>query len=161
MYTGDQSLYTKNQPYITSDEVYQMVKFYIPSTWDVPVFSNTDWASDTDIVRYGIYVSDTVTTNRGPNQLGVTTGSSIYNATDEFYIAYISFQQDPNLNRVRQIISSLTTDNFPGTNVPFMNGYYEKDYQEVLNYGTQRERYTWTFKLTRLEFQQPLLKENT
>ena len=143
----------RNDPYITSKEVYIMLKSYIPKEWDVPVFSNTDWASDTDIVRYGIYVSDIVTTNRVPNQLGVTTGSNIYNATDEFYIAYVSFQQDPNLGRVRDMVNNLVTDYYPGTDVPFLNGYFERDYQEVLNYGTQRERYTWTFKLTRLEFQ--------
>ena len=149
MYTATNN----NSPYITSDEVYNMVKYYIPSDWDVPVFSNNDWASDTDIVRYGIYISDIATTNRSPNTLGVTLGSNIYNAVDEFYIAYISFQQDPNINRVRALISSLVTDNYPGTDVQFMNGYYERDYQEVLNYGTQRERYTWTFRLTRIEFQ--------
>ena len=143
----------RNDPYITGDEVYKMVKYYIPRTWDVPVFSNTDFASDTDIVRYGIYISDIVTTNRVPNQLGVTTGSNIYNATDEFYIAYISFQQDPNIARVRDMINNLVTDNYPGTTVPFMNGYFDRSYNEVLNYGTQRQRYTWAFKLTRLEFQ--------
>ena len=148
-------MFTQNQndPYITSTEVYNMVKYYIPKGWDVPIFSNTDFASDTDIVRYGIYISDIVTTNRVPNSLGVTTGSNIYNATDEFYIAYISFQQDPNIRRVRDMINNLVTENYPGTDVPFMNGYFERDYQEVLNYGTQRERYTWSFKLTRLEFQ--------
>jgi len=143
----------RNDPYITGAEVYNMVKYYIPKTWDVPVFSNTDFASDTDIVRYGIYISDIVTTNRVPNQLGVTTGSNIYNATDEFYIAYISFQQDPNIARVRDMINNLVTDNYPSTNIPFMNGYFDRSYAEVLNYGTQRQRYTWAFKLTRLEFQ--------
>lgn len=142
-----------NDPYITGDEVYHMVKYYMPRDWDVPVFSNTEFSSDTDIVRYGIYISNVVTTSRVPNQLGVTPGSSIYNATDEFYIAYISFQQDPNINRVRDIINDLVTENYPGTDTPFMNGYWERSYNEVLNYGTQRERYTWTFKLTRLEFQ--------
>ena len=142
-----------NMPYITGDGVYTMVKYYIPQSWDVPVFSNEDWASDDDIVRYGIYISDIVTTNRTPNQLSVNQGGNIYNAVDEFYIAYISFQQDPNLDRVRDMISSLVTQNYPGTNTQFMDGYFERDYQEVLNYGTQRQRYTWTFKLTRLEFQ--------
>jgi len=143
----------RNDSYITGSEVYYMVKTYIPKSWSVPVFSNTDFASDTDITRYGIYISDVVTTDRYPNKLGVTLGSSIYNAVDEFYIAYVSFQQDPNINRVRDIVNNLVTENYPGTNVPFMNGYFERDYQEVLNYGTQRERYTWTFKLKRLEFQ--------
>jgi len=148
-------MYTKqqNDPYITSDEVYQMVKFYIPRNWDVPIYSNTDWASDTDVVRYGIYISNIVTTSRTPNQLGVNLGANMYNAVDEFYIAYISFQQDPNLARVRDMINNLVTDVYPGTDVQFMNGYYERSYQEVLNYGPQRERYTWTFRLTRLEFQ--------
>ena len=143
----------KNDPYITSDEVYKMIKSLIPQGWDVPVFSNTDFASDTDIVRYGIYISDIATTSRTPNQLGLATGSNIYNAVDEFYIAYISFQQDPNIRRVRDMINNIVSDNYPGTDVPFMNGYFQRDYNEVLNYGTQRERYTWTFRLTRLEFQ--------
>ena len=141
----------RNDPYITGDEVLKMLQFYIPKNWNVPIF--TEFASDTDIVRYGIYVSSIVTTNRTPNQLGLTNGSNIYNATDEFYIAYISFQTDPNLNRVRDMVNNLVTENYPGTDVPFMNGYFERDYGEVLNYGTQRERYTWAFKLTRLEFQ--------
>jgi hypothetical protein len=142
-----------NMPYITGAGVYQMVKFYIPRNWDVPVFSNTDWASDDDIVRFGIYISDIVTTSRTPNQLALSTGGSIYNAVDEFYIAYISFQQDPRLDEVRDMISSLVTQNVPGTALQFMNGYFDRSYQEVLNYGPQRQRYTWTFKLTRLEFQ--------
>ena len=148
-------MYTKqqNDPYITSDEVYQMVKFYIPRGWDVPINKNTDWASDTDVVRYGIYISNIVTTNRVPNQLAVNIGANMYNATDEFYIAYISFQQDPNINRVRDMINNIVTEVYPGTNVQFLNGYFERSYNEVLNYGTQRERYTWTFRLTRLEFQ--------
>lgn len=141
----------RNDPYITGNEVVKMLQFYIPKSWNVPIF--TEFASDTDIVRYGLYVSSIVTTSRTPNQLGVTTGSNIYNAIDEFYIAYISFQTDPNLNRVRDMVNNLVTENYPGTNVPFLNGYFERDYAEVLNYGTQRERYTWTFKLTRLEFQ--------
>jgi len=148
MYTAQ-----RNDPYITGAEVYKMVKTYIPKSWDVPVFSNTDFANDTDVVRYGIYISDIVTTSRVPNKLGLTTGSNIYNASDEFYIAYISFQQDPNIGRVRDIINNLVTDNYPGTDVPFMNGYFQRNYAEVLNYGTQRQRYTWTFNLTRLEFQ--------
>lgn len=146
----------RNDPYITGAEVFKMVRSMIPKSWNVPVFSNTDFASDTDIVRYGIYISDIVTTDRSPNGtvgLGVTNGSNVYNATDEFYIAYISFQQDPNLGRVRDMINNLVTANYPGTDIPFMNGYFQRDYAEVLNYGTQRERYTWAFKLTRLEFQ--------
>ena len=62
-----------NDPYITGDEVYHMVKYYMPRDWDVPVFSNTEFSSDTDIVRYGIYISNVVTTSRVPNQLVVTT----------------------------------------------------------------------------------------
>ena len=141
----------RNDPYITQKEVTKMLQFYIPKSWNVPIF--TEFASDTDIVRYGLYVSNIVTVNRVPNQLGVTTGSSIYNATDTFYIAYISFQQDPNVNRVRDMVNNLVTENYPGTDVPFLNGYFQRDYAEDLNYGTQRERYTWTFELTRLEFQ--------
>ena len=141
----------KNDPYITQAQVTKMLQFYIPKSWNVPIF--TEFASDTDIVRYGLYVSNIVTVNRIPNQLGVTTGSNIYNATDTFYIAYISFQQDPNINRVRDMVNNLVTENYPGTTVPFLDGYFERNYAEDLNYGTQRERYTWTFELTRLEFQ--------
>lgn len=141
----------KNDPYITQAQVTKMLQFYIPKSWNVPIF--TEFASDTDIVRYGLYVSNIVTVNRIPNQLGVTTGSNIYNATDTFYIAYISFQTDPNINKVRDMVNNLVTDNYPGTQVPFLDGYFERNYAEDLNYGTQRERYTWTFELTRLEFQ--------
>ena len=125
----------RNDPYITQAEIIKMLQYYIPKSWNVPIF--TEFASDTDIVRYGIYISSIVTTNRIPNQLGVTTGSNIYNATDEFYIAYISFQTDPNLGRVRDMVNNLVTENYPGTDVPFLNGYFERDYAEVLNYGTQ------------------------
>jgi len=141
----------KNDPFITQAQVTKMLQFYIPKSWNVPIF--TEFASDTDIVRYGLYVSNIVTVNRVPNQLGVTTGSNIYNATDTFYIAYISFQTDPNINRVRDMVNNLVTENYPGTDVPFLDGYFERNYAEDLNYGTQRERYTWTFELTRLEFQ--------
>ena len=141
----------KNDPYITQAQLTKMLQFYIPKSWNVPIF--TEFASDTDIVRYGIYISNIVTVSRVPNQLGVTTGSNIYNATDTFYIAYISFQTDPNVNKVRDMVNNLVTENYPGTEVPFLDGYFERNYAEDLNYGTQRERYTWTFELTRLEFQ--------
>ncbi len=141
----------KNDPFITQAQVTKMLQFYIPKSWNVPIF--TEFASDTDIVRYGLYISNIVTVSRVPNQLGVTTGSNIYNATDTFYIAYISFQTDPNINRVRDMVNNLVTENYPGTDVPFLDGYFERNYAEDLNYGTQRERYTWTFELTRLEFQ--------
>ena len=141
----------KNDPYITQTQVTKMLQFYIPKSWNVPIF--TEFASDTDIVRYGLYISNIATVNRVPNQLGVTTGSNIYNATDTFYIAYISFQTDPNVDRVRDMVNNLVTENYPGTNIPFLDGYFERNYAEDLNYGTQRERYTWTFELTRLEFQ--------
>jgi len=51
------------------------------------------------------------------------------------------------------MVNNLVTDNYPGTKVPFLNGYFQRNYAEILNYGTQRQKYSWTFSLTRLEFQ--------
>jgi len=138
-------------PTITQDQIIQALKVSLPNAYNIPLYG--EFPSDSDIVRFGIYTSEVFTVNRIPNQLGVTTGGSVYNAIDQFQIVYISFQDDSNIQSVNGIISNLVTHVVPGTSIPLFDGYFERDHSTVMYYGVNSEKFTWTFNLTRLEFQ--------
>ncbi len=141
-------------PLITQTQVIAALKASMTSSWNVPVFG--EFPSDPAAVRFGLYVGEVVTTDRTPNGtvgLGVTLGSNVYNAKDQFDIVYISFQIDPNAYAVGGKISELVTYTVPSTSLPLFNGYHERDFTQALEYGPNRVKYTWTFQLNRLEFQ--------
>ena len=141
-------------PLITQEQVIAAVKASMTSSWSIPVYG--EYPSDPDTVRFGIYVSDVFTVDRNPNGtvgLGVTLGSNVYNAKDQFTIIFVSFQDDQNADTVNGVISQLVTYQATGATAPLFNGYHERDYSQILEYGPNREKYTWTFNLTRLEFQ--------
>ena len=82
-----------NAPLITTKEIIDVLRLTIPSKWNVPIYD--DFPSDSDVVRYGVYVSDVHTVERSVNQLAITYCGYIYNAVDQFSVTYISFQDDP------------------------------------------------------------------
>ncbi len=139
-------------PLITTQDVIASLNNSIPTLWAIPLYD--DFPSDSDIVRYGIYVSDVHSVERNPYKLGtVYGGGSIYTVHDQFEIVYVSFQDDQHNLDVNNIISELCTVDAPNTTTPLFDGYYQTDFDQVLFYGVQAEKHTWTFHLHRLEFQ--------
>lgn len=139
-----------NQPFVNGTEIYDVLKRDIPSRYNIPIYQ--DFPSDSEIVRYGIYVSDVHPNERTVNQLGVQYCSAIYNATDVFQITYISYQDDPYNVQVNNIIANLITS-LKDDGQQLFDGYFERTFSQERTYGpTQAEKHTWTFSLVRLEF---------
>lgn len=149
MITGTE---TTNSQYITSTEIVDALKLQIKTLrLKVPVYD--EYPSDNTIIRYGLYVGNLYTSDRTPYQLALNLGGNIYYAVDQVIIVFISFQTDPNKAVIKRLVDDLVTYQVPTTGLEMMNGYFERDYAQSLEYGPQRERYTWTFSLKRLEFQ--------
>lgn len=139
-----------NAPLVTGEQIANVLLRDVPKSWNIPVY--TDFPSDSEVVRYGIYVSDVYTVSRNPHQLGITYCGSIYHAYDEFSITYISYQDDPYNIQVNAIIANLVTA-IKDDGQQLFDGYFERDFDQVRTYGpTQAEKHTWTFRLLRMEF---------
>jgi hypothetical protein len=142
-----------NAPTVTQNEIVAVVRRDIPKSWNIPIFE--DFPSDSEVVRYGIYISDVHMVERNPHQLGIQYCGSVYHAYDEFNITYISYQDDPYNNAVNNIIANLVTA-IKDDGVQLMDGYFERDFNQVRTYGpTQAEKHTWTFRMLRMEFNTP------
>lgn len=139
-----------NAPLVTGEQIVEILLRDIPKAWNIPVYN--DFPSDSDVVRYGIYVSDVHTVSRNPHQLGIQYCASIYHAFDEFNVTYISYQDDPYNVQVNAIIANLVTA-IKDDGQQLFDGYFERDFDQVRTYGpTQAEKHTWTFSLLRMEF---------
>lgn len=140
----------KNAPTVNTQQIIEVLKRDIPKAWNIPIYD--DYPSESDVVRYGVYVSDVHTVSRNPHQLGIQYCASIYHAFDEFNITYISFQDDPYNIQINAIIANLVTA-IKDDGKQLFDGYFERDFDQVRTYGpTQAERHTWTFRLLRMEF---------
>jgi hypothetical protein len=138
-----------NSPLVTQQEIIDALRLTVPSQWNIPIYD--EFPSDIAAVRFGLYVSNVITSERTVNQLGVQYCGAIYNANDTVTINYVSFQQDPYEAQVCSIIGDLVTNNIDG--VQLMDGYFQRTYNQELTYGPTRAAiHTWTFSLTRLEF---------
>jgi hypothetical protein len=139
-----------NEPTVTETQISDVLKRDIPTAWNIPIYS--DFPSDSEKVRYGVYVSDVHTVSRNPHQLGIQYCGAIYHAIDEFNVTYISYQDDPYNVAINAIIANLVTA-IKDDGEQLMSGYFERNFDQVRTYGpTQAEKHTWTFSLTRLEF---------
>ena len=139
-----------NEPTVTETQISDVLKRDIPTAWNIPIYS--DFPSDSEKVRYGVYVSDVHTVSRNPHQLGIQYCGAIYHAVDEFNVTYISYQDDPYNLQVNAIIANLVTA-LKDDGQQLFDGYFQRDFDQVRTYGpTQAEKHTWTFSLTRLEF---------
>ena len=139
-----------NEPTVTETQISAVLRRDIPKAWNIPIYS--DFPSDSEVVRYGIYVSDVHTVSRNPHQLAIQYCGAIYHAYDEFGITYISYQDDPYNTAVNAIIGNLVTA-VKDDGVQLMDGYFERDFDQVRTYGpTQAEKHTWTFRMLRMEF---------
>jgi len=139
-----------NAPTVNETQISDVLKRDIPRAWNIPIYS--DFPSDSEVVRYGIYVSDVHTVSRNPHQLAIQYCGAIYHAYDEFGITYISYQDDPYNTAVNAIIANLVTA-VKDDGDQLFDGYFERDFEQVRTYGpTQAEKHTWTFRLLRMEF---------
>lgn len=139
-----------NEPLVTEQEIYDVLKRDIPKQWNIPLY--LDFPSNSEKVRYGVYISDVHTTSRNPHQLGIQYCASIYHAFDEFNVTYISYQDDPYNVALNAIIANLVTA-LKDDGTQLFDGYFERDFDQVRSFGpTQAEKHTWTFRLLRMEF---------
>ena len=139
-----------NAPTVTVTQIIDVLRRDIPKAWNIPIYD--DFPSESDVVRYGVYVSDVHTVSRNPHQLAIQYCGAIYHAYDEFGITYISYQDDPYNTAVNAIIANLVTA-VKDDGVQLMDGYFERDFDQVRTYGpTQAEKHTWTFRMLRMEF---------
>jgi len=70
----------------------------------------------------------------------------MYDAEDQFNILYISFQNDPQSLVIQDAIEDLAG------NVNFFDGYTSVEMSREVTIGNRSEIHTYTFDLTRLEF---------
>jgi len=88
-----------------------------------------------------------VTNNeRSINQLAIQNCGSMYDAEDQFNILYISFQNDPQSIVIQDAIEDLAG------NVNFFDGYTSVQMSRDVTIGNRSEIHTYTFDLTRIEF---------
>lgn len=127
-------------PLITSEEVATVLK---SQKLGVEVF--TEFPSDMENVRHGIYIDDPATADRSPYQLGVRRCGDIYIASDSMRIIVVSFQGDVRRDRAVEAVEDLCND-------PIMDGYHERSYVQDQQYLNRAEYRTYDFTLRRLEF---------
>jgi len=138
-----------NAPLVTTSDIIAVLQRDIPKAWAIPIYD--DFPSDSDIVRYGIYVSDVHTIERNPHQLGVQYCGTIYHAYDGFRVVYVSFQDDQHNIDLNAIIANLVVA-VKNNGEQLFDGYFERNFDQDLNYGVNAEKHTWAFRLLRLEF---------
>jgi len=107
---------------------------------------SANYPSDDATVAYGLYVDDVTTNSRTINQLAIQKCGSMYDAVDQFNILYISFQNDPQSLAIQDAIEDLAA------NVNFFDGYTSVEFDREVTIGNKSEIHTYTFDLTRLEF---------
>jgi len=104
------------------------------------------YPSEDDNIAYGLYVDDVTNNARTINQLAIQNCGSMYDAEDQFNILYISFQNDPQSLVIQDAIEDLAG------NVNFFDGYTSVEMDREVTIGNRSEIHTYTFDLTRLEF---------
>lgn len=135
-------------PYVTQDQIVVYLRERAPQSPVIEVFET--YPKDDSITPYGVYVKDVNTESREPYRLGVTYGGSIYTETDTFQIVFVSFQNDPQSYQMREVIENMAA------NVVFFNGYHEVDFTKDIEIGNRSEKYTYSYSVKRLEFNNPV-----
>jgi len=135
-------------PYVTQDQIVVYLRERAPQSPVIEVFET--YPKDDSITPYGVYVKDVNTETREPYRLGVTYGGSIYTETDTFQVVFVSFQNDPQSYQMREVIENMAA------NVVFFNGYHEVDFTKDIEIGNRSEKYTYSYSVKRLEFNNPV-----
>jgi hypothetical protein len=133
------------RPLVDKDDV--VVYLRAVARQQTPIIEvSASYPSDEDTVAYGLYVDDVTTNSRTVNQLAIQNCGSMYDAIDQFNIMYISFQNDPQSVAIQDAIEDLAA------NVNFFDGYTSVEFDREVTIGNRSEIHTYTFDLTRLEF---------
>ena len=129
-------------PLITTANV---VAYFKSKNTGFEIFS--DYAVNKEVNRHGIYINDPSETNRVPYQLAVNYGGNIYEGTDQMLIILVTFQDDKDREKAVKAITDMVDDN------TLLNGYHRREYTMQQTYLNRAEYRTYSFNLTRLEFQ--------
>ena len=132
-------------PYITKLEIYEYLHA-ICSQLNPPVDVITTYPSAGDQVGYGVYLNGLNAVNRTPYKLALQKCGSIYTVTDEFYLMFVSFQNDPNAGAVVEAINSLIYDS------DFWQGYHEVDFNNTVSFGSRNKIRTYVISAKRMNF---------
>jgi hypothetical protein len=130
-------------PLVTNDQIIAVLRKKIGNK--VEIFN--EFPQDAEVVRNGVYVSDVQTVDRSSNQLGVTRGSNIYDATDSVEIIYVTYQGDVLRDTVIRALQTLVDDN------DLLDGYHSREYAVDEEFNNRAEYKTYTFSLLRMELQ--------
>jgi hypothetical protein len=130
-------------PLVTAEQIIRALRRGIGNK--VEIFN--EFPQDAEVVRNGVYVSDVQTVDRSSNQLGVTPGSNIYDATDSVEIIYVTYQGDVLRDTVIRALQTLVDDN------DLLDGYHSRQYTVDEEWNNRAEYKTYTFSLLRMELQ--------
>lgn len=106
-----------------------------------------EYVVNKEVNRHGIYINDPSEANRVPYQLAVNYGGNIYESTDQMFIVLVTFQDDINKHAAEMAITNMVNDNV------LLDGYHRREYTMQQTYLNRAEYRTYSFNLTRLEFQ--------
>lgn len=106
-----------------------------------------EYAVNKEVNRHGIYINDPSEANRVPYKLAVNYGGNIYEGTDQMFIVLVTFQDDANKQKAELAITNIVNDNV------LLDGYHRREYTMEQTYLNRAEYRTYSFQLTRLEFQ--------
>lgn len=129
-------------PLITTDDV---KNYFKSKNLKFEVF--TEYTVNKEKNRHGIYINDPSESSRVPYQLAVNYGGNIYESTDQMFIVMVTFQDDVNKQAAEQAITDIVNDNV------LLDGYHRREYTMDQTYLNRAEYRTYSFNLTRLEFQ--------
>jgi len=132
-------------PYITKTEIYDYL-YAVCSELSPPVDVITTYPSVGDQVGYGVYINSINAVNRTPYKLGLQKCGSIYTVTDEFYLMFVSFQNDPNAGAVVEAINSMIEDS------NLWDGYHEVDFTNSITFGARNKIRTYVISAKRVNF---------
>ena len=134
-----------SNPYITKQAIYEYL-YAVCSKLNPPVDVLQTYPSVGDNVAYGVYINGVNAVNRTPYQLGITPCGSIYTETDEFYLMYVSFQNDPNQGYVTDAITSMIENSL------LWSGYHEVDFSTNISFGARSKIRYYTINAKRINF---------
>lgn len=134
-----------SMPYITKTEIYDYL-YAVCSKLNPPVDVITTYPNQSDQVAYGVYINGLNAVNRTPYKLALQKCGSIYTVTDEFYLMFVSFQNDPNAPAVVEAINSLVYDS------DLWGGYHEVDFTNSVSFGARNKIRTYVISAKRVNF---------
>lgn len=132
-------------PLVTKTEIYEYL-YAVCSRLSPPVDVLTTYPSIGDNVAYGVYINGINAVNRTPYKLGLQPCGSIYTVSDEFYLMFVSFQNDPNAGAVTEAIQTMIEDS------ELWSGYHEVDFTNSITFGSRNKIRTYVINAKRINF---------